>query len=93
MSAPILRGQLNGSDRDKALNVTVTSYSPVLELSRLLIGVGIDPATPLSIGEATRLHVATNRVGSECVAECTAGPPVLQKANEVSPNPGVRSGS
>jgi hypothetical protein len=101
MSAPILRGQLNACGGAKELNVTVNSYAPVLELSWLLFGACIDPATRSdilcvavhSIGKAARLRVATHRVGFEGVAEQTVGLPVPQNANEVSPTPGVRSAS
>jgi hypothetical protein len=92
MSAPILRGQLIRSNRATALNITVTGYSPMLELSRRLIGAGVDPATPFyayrgdilciavrSIGEAARLRVATHGVGFEPLPECTRGPPVRPK--------------
>jgi|SRR5262245_52791296 len=66
----VLCGCLTGSGTCSAAGVTVTGYTPVLELCRRLVEAGHDPATPMhvyrgatlalivrSIGEASRLEI------------------------------------
>ena len=73
--------KLTGSDTATALGLITQSSSPVIDLCRLLIRAGHDPATPLeayrgptlclrirSIGEAARLRVRGDGHGFE--AEC-----------------------
>jgi hypothetical protein len=71
-----IRAELIGSDTASAAGITVTAYTPVLELCRTLLAAGRDPATPLhayrgptlclkvrSIGEAARLRISPAGAG------------------------------
>ena len=68
--------ELIGSDTASAVGISITAYTPVLELCMTLVTAGHDPATPLhayraltlclkvrSIGEAARLRISPAGVG------------------------------
>ena len=72
----VICAELIGSDTASAVGITITAYTPVLELCRRLVTAGHDPATPLhayrgltlclkvrSIGEAARLRISPAGVG------------------------------
>jgi hypothetical protein len=90
-STQVIRGELMGSDRCSACGISVRAAAPVLGLARELVARGFDPSLPLhcyrdavlalmigSIGEASRLRLATHGVGFERLQEGTGGPPVRQ---------------
>ena len=71
-----IRAELTGSGTVSAAGISITAYTPVLELCRTLVAAGRDPATPLhayrgltlclkvrSIGEAARLRISPGGVG------------------------------
>lgn len=68
--------ELIGSDTASAAGISITAYTPVLELCRRLVAAGYDPATPLhayrgptrclkvrAIGDAARLRISPAGVG------------------------------
>ena len=92
-----IRAELVGSTQCAAEGVTANSSSPVLELCRLLLAAGHDPDGALeawrgatlclrirSIGEATRLRVATHGTGFQCLPECTAALPIRSNGRRVA---------
>jgi hypothetical protein len=71
-----IRAELIGNDTATGAGISITAYTPVLELCRRLVAAGHDPATPLqayrgpilclkvrSIGEAAGLRIAPTGVG------------------------------
>jgi hypothetical protein len=81
-----VRAELIGSNCAVALGIEAHGSSPVLELCRILVEAGHDPATPLeayrgdtlallirSIGEAARLEVSQHGVGFVARRERRAG--------------------
>jgi hypothetical protein len=84
-----LQGEIVGGDVCTAADITAHGNTPVLELCRLLVAAGHDPATPLkafhggalalhvrSIGEGAQLTVRGNGHGFEPSRGRSTGPPV-----------------
>jgi hypothetical protein len=89
----VITARLDGSDTCTALGLTARSSSPVLDLSRKLVGAGYDPAIPMhiyrgdtlalrirSIGEAARLEIRGDGIGFRPSAKMGAGPPIAPNA-------------
>ena len=77
-SGNVIRAELSGSETAAALGISITVYTPLLDLCRALVAAGHDPATPLhayrgdvlclrvrSIGEAAKLRASSRGVGFE----------------------------
>jgi hypothetical protein len=90
--------ELIGSYSARAAGISVTTYTPVLELCRRLIAAGYDPGTPLracrgptlclkirSIGEAARLRISPTGVGFKRLppSDGSRASPIAQKRRPV----------
>jgi sRNA-binding protein len=87
-----IAAELFGSDTASAAGISVTGYTPVLELCRRLVAAGHDPATPLhayrgltlclkirSIGEAVTLEINARGDGFRPRRAADAGSPMAEK--------------
>jgi hypothetical protein len=88
--------ELIGSDTASAAGISVTAYTPLLELCRRLIAAGHDLATPLhayrgltlclkvrSIGEAARLRISPAGVGFKRLPRGSTASPIAEKRRPV----------
>ena len=66
---PPIRAELIGSDTCIALGITVTAYTPVLELCRRLIAAGHDPTTRLEAYRGPTLCLIVRSIGEAAALE------------------------
>jgi hypothetical protein len=92
----VICAELIGSDTACAAGISVTAYTPVLELCRRLVVAGHDPATPLkayrgrtlclivqSIGIAAALEINARGNGFRLRRAADAAPPIARKRRPI----------
>jgi hypothetical protein len=64
--------ELIGSDTANAAGISVTAYTPVVELCKRLVASGHNPATPLKAYRGTTLCLIVRSIGTAAVLEINA---------------------
>jgi hypothetical protein len=92
-----IQAELRGATMCSAMGVTAQGYAPALELCRMLVAEGYDPATPMQVSRNGVLSLLIRSIGAAaglCVEDDEIGRPRFRKrrvrgggrASHIAPN-------